>query len=125
MLDSARIITQLASTNLQATHDFYAGKLGLKLVDGTPGEGPLTFQAGNGTNLFIYPREEVQPASNTAAGFLIQGIEDAVARLQKAGVVFEEYPEMEMEGPIARTPDGGAAAWFRDPDGHTLGLFEM
>ena len=40
------------------------------------------------------------------------------------GVEFEEYDTLETrtENGIARTPDGGEGAWFKDSEGNLVGL---
>ena len=46
--------------------------------------------------------------------------------LAARGVVFEEYdfPTLKTVGGIATTPGIGTSAWFKDPDGNTLALFQ-
>jgi hypothetical protein len=40
------------------------------------------------------------------------------------GVKFEEYdtPETRTENGVARTPDGGEGAWFKDSEGNLVGI---
>ena len=48
----------------------------------------------------------------------------AVKEMRGRGVEFEEYdtPETRTENGIARTPDGGEGAWFKDSEGNLVGL---
>ena len=47
-----------------------------------------------------------------------------VQEMRSRGVEFEEYdtPETRTENGIGRTPDGGEAAWFKDPEGNLVGV---
>ena len=49
-------------------------------------------------------------------------VRDLVGR----GVVFEDYdfPALKTVNHVARTPGIGKSAWFKDPDGNTLALFQ-
>jgi hypothetical protein len=46
--------------------------------------------------------------------------------LKERGVVFEEYdfPTLKTVDGIATTAGIGSSAWFKDPDGNTLALFQ-
>jgi len=44
--------------------------------------------------------------------------------LQARGVVFESYEMPKTENGVAQMP-AGRGAWFKDPDGNLLGLFEF
>ena len=48
----------------------------------------------------------------------------AVEEMRGRGVDFEEYdtPETRTENGIARTPDGGEGAWFKDSEGNLVGV---
>jgi hypothetical protein len=49
-----------------------------------------------------------------------------VRELTERGVAFEEYdfPTFKTVGSIATTPGIGRSAWFKDPDGNTIALFQ-
>jgi hypothetical protein len=46
--------------------------------------------------------------------------------LRRAGVTFEEYdfPTLKTVGHVATTAGIGKSAWFKDPDGNTIALFQ-
>ena len=46
--------------------------------------------------------------------------------LETRGVVFEGYdfPTLKTENHVATTAGIGKSAWFKDPDGNTLALFQ-
>ena len=49
-----------------------------------------------------------------------------VAELSARGVAFETYdfPALKTIDHIATTPGVGRSAWFKDPDGNTIALFQ-
>ncbi len=49
-----------------------------------------------------------------------------VAELSARGVVFESYdfPNFKTIDHIATTPGVGRSAWFKDPDGNIIALFQ-
>ena len=86
------------------------------------------FQCGDGTMLLIYPREAPSVADHTLASFKVDDIESVVDGLSAKGVTFEQYDMGEIktdERGIASEPQGPKAAWFNDPDGNILGIFQM
>jgi hypothetical protein len=53
-----------------------------------------------------------------------QLVRAAIAEMRGRGVEFEEYdtPETRTENGMARTPDGGEGAWFKDSEGNLVGV---
>lgn len=104
---------------------FYTEVLGLRPMGGPALPGYRHLDCGGGTFLLLYERPDPPKADNTAASFVVDDLEAAIAGLREAGV---ELFEIE-EGP-ARTEDGIAdlgvtrAAWFRDTEGNILALDE-
>ena len=58
--------------------------------------------------------------------FWTDGIEADVEELASRGVVFDEFdlPTIRTVDGIATTPGIGRSAWFKDPDGNTLAVFQ-
>jgi predicted enzyme related to lactoylglutathione lyase len=85
----------------------------------------LGLHLGGGSEVFIYPKENHEPATFTVLNFQVDDVEGAVDRLTAAGVRFEQYEgELQTdEKGIARAPDGGPTiAWFKDPAGNILSV---
>ena len=105
--------------------EFYSQVLGLHLTNETMG---LDFELPGGGHLFIYPKENHQPATYTALNFVVDSIEEAVDELAQAGVVFEHYPDMHQDDKgIARgiaANMGPDIAWFKDPAGNILAVLQ-
>ncbi len=124
MLANAPVYASLPTTDLARSRGFYEHTLGLK-AEPEEEEGALTFRAGGGTVLLVYQRPPSR-AEHTVAFFVVDDFDRVFAGLRERGVVFEEYdmPELTTENGVARRSDGKRIAWFKDPDGNILGLFE-
>jgi len=105
--------------------EFYTRTLDLTLADETMG---LDFDLPGGGHLFIYPKENHQPAAYTALNFVVDNIDEAVDELTKRGVTFERYPDMHQdEKGVARgiaANMGPDIAWFKDPAGNILSVLQ-
>ncbi len=125
MLEKFRVETQIAVTDMKRGKEFYEDKLGFE-AGGFPFEGVEMYTAAEGTRFFVYQRETVTPATNTAMSFHVENIEELVASLKKNGVVFEDYdmPDFKTTNSIA-TMGPIKSAWFKDPDGNILALYQM
>ena len=80
---------------------------------------------GDGVNqLFVYPAWVRSSGEFTQAVIQVADVRAAVEAMRAGGVEFEEYdtPETRTENGIARTPDGGEGAWFKDSEGNLLGV---
>lgn len=123
MLTNASVHPTLPVTDLERAKTFYTKQLGLK-VDGAVTEGHLRLACGGGTALTLYQRDKVTPADHTACSFEVKDVDKVFASLREQGVTFEDYdmPGIKTEDGIAEMGDvrGG---WFKDPDGHTIGVF--
>jgi predicted enzyme related to lactoylglutathione lyase len=61
--------------------------------------------------------------AHTQMAFTVPDVDAEVRELQARGVVFEEYEMPKTVDSVARMP-AGRGAWFKDPDGNLLGLFQ-
>lgn len=125
LLSNAPITPTLPTTDLDRSKKFYTEKLGLTIKK--EDAGGVTFNAGSGTQLYVYERGPA-PSEHTLAGFMVDDLEATVDELTAKGVVFEQYdfPGLKTnEKGIARLDDEGEnGAWFKDPDGNILAVSE-
>lgn len=125
MLGNYPVGAAVPSADLDRSRRFYSDVLGLEEVGLTEGES-IHYECANGTMLEVYRTREGVGAGHTECGWTVDGIEKVVAALREAGVEFREYDF----GEGMRTEDGilsigeDRAAWFTDPDGNVLGLFQ-
>ncbi|HEY0964953.1 MAG TPA: VOC family protein [Candidatus Saccharimonadales bacterium] len=115
-----------SSDNIDACKEFYGVTLGLELSDEMGGIG---FNV-NGQQVFIYPKEDHQPATFTVLNFVVDDIDVTVDELVGKGVVFERYdnmPAKQDERGVLRGKDAGMGpniAWFKDPSSNILAIVE-
>jgi catechol 2,3-dioxygenase-like lactoylglutathione lyase family enzyme len=124
MLSENRISAVLVSADLDASQRFYEDKVGMTLSPETiPNH--LLFEAGDGTTLLIYGRPSGNSADHTQVRFWSTDIDKDVAGLADRGVVFDDYdtPTFKTVDHVATTPVG-RSAWFKDPDGNTIAIFQ-
>ncbi len=125
MLSSNRISAVLVSTDLERSQEFYEKTLGLTLSAETI-KNHLVFEGADGTTLLVYGRPGGNKAEHTQVRFWSTDLDHDVAELAGRGVVFEEYdtPTFETVDHVVTTPGIGRSAWFRDPDGNTIAVFQ-
>jgi catechol 2,3-dioxygenase-like lactoylglutathione lyase family enzyme len=120
-----RVSAVLCSTDLEASRDFYENKVGLRLSQDTI-KNHLVFECGNGTTLLIYGRPSPNLADHTQVRFWSADIAADVRELDDRGVVFDtvEFGDLKMVDHVLTSPGIGKSAWFKDPDGNTLALYQ-
>ena len=125
MLGNFKVAPTIPVTDLQRSKDFYVNKLGLTLIKEE--KAGVTFNAGEGTSLFIYKRGPSK-ADHTLAAFTVDDVEKAVDGLTAKGVVFEQYDfpglKTNEKGIAVMEDEGEKAAWFKDPDGNIIVIGE-
>jgi catechol 2,3-dioxygenase-like lactoylglutathione lyase family enzyme len=114
------VVPTVPVSDLDRAKAFYGDTLGLVLLWENPAS--ARFGCGGTSEISVFRRPGVV-TDHTLAHFEVGDIESTVAELESKGVEFLDYDD----GPLATTGHvaqlGPArAAWFRDPDGNTLGL---
>jgi catechol 2,3-dioxygenase-like lactoylglutathione lyase family enzyme len=120
MLGNSMVVATIPVTDLDRAKRFYQETLGLEFLWENPAS--VRFGCGGGTQLSIF-RRGPSTADHTLSHFEVSDIEEMVRGLEERGVTFIDYDEgpLQTTGHIAQLgPARGA--WFRDPDGNTLGL---
>ena len=112
--------------DVDAAHDFYSDKLGLtaKKTD----MGTLDLKLGGGQTVMLYPKPNHEPATFTVLNFIVPDVEKAVDDLIAAGIELEHYdiPDIKQDARgFARDENGPAIAWFKDPAGNVIAVFEI
>ena len=124
MLNACKISAVLCSADLVRSQEFYEQKVGLVLSPETiPNH--LLFEGADGTSLLVYGRPSPSLADHTQVRFWSADVEADVRELSARGVAFEDYdfPTLKTVDHVASTAIG-KSAWFKDPDGNTLALFQ-
>ena len=123
MLGKTDATPSIAVKDLDRARAFYRDTLGLEAVD-QQGEEVVTMKSGQ-TKVNVYRSEFAGTNQATALTFAVDDIASEVRELKGKGIMFEHY---DMDG-LTRDGDvyqaeGMKTAWFKDPDGNILSLFE-
>jgi len=123
MLGSTNIIAFVPTTDIARARAFYEGILGLRFVKD---DGFAMVLDANGVMIRVAKvQAPFTPAPFTILGWQVKGIEKVAAQLQAKGVHFERYGFFQQdELGIWTAPSGDKVAWFKDPEGNTLGISE-
>ena len=117
MITAAMVVATIPVTDLDRAKQFYGDTLGLTFLWESPAA--VRYRCGA---VSVFKRPPIA-TEHSLAHFEVADIEAVVQDLCARGVQFLDY----AEGPLTTTDHvaqlGPArAAWFRDPDGNTLGL---
>jgi predicted enzyme related to lactoylglutathione lyase len=124
VLSKNRISAVLCSTDLDRSREFYEQRVGLTLSPETV-PNHLLFEAGDGTTLLVYKRPSPNLADHTQVRFWCADVASDARELVGRGVQFDlvEFGDFKMVDHVLTTPVG-SSAWFKDPDGNTIALFQ-
>jgi catechol 2,3-dioxygenase-like lactoylglutathione lyase family enzyme len=121
MLRDRRVHTTLPTQDVDGLRRFYEDTLGFEPSAIRPGV--AVYRAGENT-LFVISRSRARSSgAHTQMAFTVPDVDAEVRELQARGVVFEEYEMPKTVDSVAQMP-AGRGAWFKDPDGNLLGLFQ-
>src|SRR6266567_5956775 len=124
MLSNYPIDVVLLAMDLAAAKDFYADKLGLRVLSETAGG--VTFQCGGDSQLVVTKSNVGTRDEQTQAAFRVADVRAEVSELRRRGVQIEVYdlPGLKTQDGIA---DIGFAwmAWFLDPGKNCVGLTQL
>ena len=125
MVAQNKISAVVSSTDLERSREFYEQKIGLTLSPETV-PNHLLFEAGDGTTLLVYGRPSPNLADHTQVRFWCKDVNSDVRELRGRGVEFDvvEFGDFKMVDHVLTTPVG-SSAWFKDPDGNTIALFQL
>ncbi|RPF23341.1 VOC family protein [Myceligenerans xiligouense] len=123
MVTIRREIPTFAVGDVDAARAFYSDTLGLRVTVLDNGEG-LVLRLGSGTPVFLYPKEDHQPAGFTVLHLEVDDVDQVVDELTAKGVEFVRYNGFgQDEKGVARGfMAGGDGAWVTDPSGNVIGF---
>lgn len=127
MFKNAKAFSGFSVRDVAQAKRFYAETLGVEVQE-TP-EG-LELRLAEGLRVFLYPKNNHEPATYTVLNFIVDDIDTAVDALAQKNVHMEQYDMGELKTDskgIARNDSGigpRAMAWFKDPSGNILGVMQ-
>lgn len=123
MLKAKAVFSSFSVDNLKKASKFYSETLGLSVDKNEMG---LNLNLPRGGMIFVYQKNDHQPASYTILNFDVDDVDEAVEQLKSQGVKFEFYGGITDKNGIARGfQDGGPdIAWFKDPAGNIMSVLK-
>jgi catechol 2,3-dioxygenase-like lactoylglutathione lyase family enzyme len=119
-LIDASLVAFAAAADLETSHAFYCGVLGLERVEASAFANAYSV---HGTQLRVTLVERPARASYTVLGWRVADVAAAVAALRAAGVEVLRYDGMDQDADgVWTSPSGARVAWFCDPDANVLSV---
>ncbi|KTD08241.1 VOC family protein [Legionella jamestowniensis] len=127
MLKQSKAFSGFSVNDLKKAKSFYADTLGLNVTEEEK-EG-LILHLATGADIFLYQKQDHQPATYTVLNFPVDDIDKAVDALAAKGIQFEHYTgELQTDNKgIFRSQSKDECpdiAWFKDPAGNILSVLE-
>ena len=126
MIAIQAVFSGFSVNNLDEAKQFYSDVLGIKTEDQVGGTRLII---PGGAQIWIYPKEDHQPATYTVLNLVVNDIKKAHAELSAANIQFEHYPgsPQDDDGIMwgKEKNMGPNIAWFKDPAGNILSILEL
>jgi catechol-2,3-dioxygenase len=124
MLGEHPIDVVLLATDLESSKEFYAGKLGLEILNES--EEGITYKCGGDSLLAVTKSTTGTADDQTQASWRVDDLAAELAELRSRGVEIQEYdmPGLKTTNGVA---DTGFAliAWIVDPHKNALGIMQL
>lgn len=124
MLGDHPIDVVLLATDLESSKQFYAGQLGLEILNES--EEAITYKCGGDSQLAVTKSTTGTADEQTQAGWRVDDLAAELAELRASGVEIQEY-----DMPGLKTVDGVAdlgfalMAWIVDPHRNALAIMQL
>jgi predicted enzyme related to lactoylglutathione lyase len=123
MVDDSKAFSSYSVDDVGTAKEFYGGTLGLNVEERPEG---LVMTLATGGAVFLYPKDNHEPATFTVLNFGVDDVEAAVEELTGQGVTMERYEGFDQdERGIAAGTGGPHIAWFKDPAGNVLSVTQL
>ena len=109
MLETTKAFSSFSVTDLKRAKEFYGKTLGLDIQEKPEG---LKLDLP-GTNVFIYPKPNHEPASFTVLNFAVDNVDNTVDELKKKGIRFENYDTKDLKTDKPEVATELQTAWDR------------
>ena len=124
MLGDHPIDVVLLATDLESSKQFYAGKLGLEILE--ENETEVIYRCGGDSRLAVTKSTTGTADEQTQAGWRVDDLNAELAQLRSRGVEIQEY-----DMPGLKTDDGvvdlgfALMAWIVDPHRNALAIMQL
>lgn len=112
--------------DIEKAKKFYSDTLSLKVNEAMEG---LEIEFSNSGSVFIYRKDDHEPATFTVLNLKVRDIDAAVDDLKSRGISFESYSgdiRTDEKGIFrgGERSNGPNIAWFKDPAGNVISVIE-
>ena len=121
MIGTRPAFSGFSANDIDAERGFYADTLGVTVNEDN---GALMLKLAGGQRVFIYPKDNHEPATFTVLNFEVDDIDKAVDELTAKGVRFERYEGMGQDDRGIMREQGPSIAWFKDPAGNIVSVLQ-
>lgn len=128
MLTALSSFSSISVDDIEKARAFYVDTLAMTLHDDSMG---LSLALPGGGTLFIYEKDDHEPATYTVLNFVVENIDEVIGHLTgHHGISLERYDNLPAEQDEKGVLRGKAAgqgpdiAWFKDPSGNILAVLE-
>lgn len=129
MFEDSQAFSSYSVNDTAAARQFYSETLGLDVSEDWMG---LKFSFPNGHTVFLYQKDDHQPANFTVLNLPVEDIDATIDKLEALGITMERYGSLP---PPAQQDDRGVLrgkavemgpdiAWFKDPAGNVIAILE-
>jgi predicted enzyme related to lactoylglutathione lyase len=126
MFKNTKAFSGFSVNDMQKAKEFYNGTLGINVSENDMGI--MTLKLAGGTDIFVYPKTNHEPATFTILNFAVADVDKAVDELTKLGIKFEHYDfgdiKTDEKGIMRGNGVGPDIAWFKDPAGNILSVLK-
>lgn len=121
MFDRFPMLPMLPAADLERARRWYEDRLGISPTNPFP-EQELNLYA----RFVSYKSQYAGTAKNTAAMWVADDFDAALAHLRDRGVELKTYdmPELDWDNGVASAPNGARTVWFEDSEGNVLSVVE-
>lgn len=121
MVSGANAFSGFSVDDIPKAAAFYKDTLGLEVSEA---DGMLRIDLAHGAWVLVYQKPNHEPATFTILNFKVDDVEQAVDDLVARGVTMKRYAEFDQDARGIVREHGPYAAWFTDPAGNVLSVFQ-
>lgn len=123
MFKHTKAFSGFSVNDVKKAKEFYGGTLGIDVKEQSEG---LVLNIAGGHRIFVYPKQNHEPATYTMLNFSVPSVDKAVDELTAKGIRFLHYDEKNIKTDEKGISRGGGPviAWFTDPAGNILSVLE-
>ena len=121
MFGGAKAVGSFSVDDLAMAGKFYGETLGLRVSEEG---GALMLHLAGDQPILVYPKPDHTPASFTVLNFPVDDIDQTVDELAARGVPIQRYEGFETDDKGIYRGEGRSIAWFSDPAGNVLSVFQ-